>query len=93
MYFYSDTKKSENTDINVWKMNGTKAYLRHYDNLLFLQFVANNSRSSAVDRRQAEAEIVICNRKLDFWAKHPKYDHDDALKGIQAIKRNWSAER
>lgn len=59
MYFYSDTKKSENTDINMWKMNGTKAYPRHYDNLRFLKFFTNNPRSSAVDRRQAEAEIIV----------------------------------
>lgn len=32
MYFYSDTAPRGQSDINVWKMDGSKGYLRHFDN-------------------------------------------------------------
>lgn len=92
MFFYSDTRMPGAPKIDIWKMNGTKAYLRHYDNYLFLQFVTVNPRSTETEKRQARLELTICEKKLEFWRKHPNYDHDEALKGVQALKRNWEKE-
>ncbi len=72
MYFYSDTKPREHTDINVWKMNGSKAYLRHFENYLFLNFVA--VKGTREERASVEKEIILCNRKLSFWERHPNFD-------------------
>jgi len=88
MFFYSDTQPRSGSPVNVWDMNGTAAYLRHYGNLLFLDFMARNG--TRVEKHQAEKEMVICRRKLAFWEKHPKYDHAEALKGMQDLKRKWS---
>lgn len=90
-FFYSDTRDPDAPKINVWKMNGTKAYLRHYDQYLFLHFVAGNSRASEAERRQARHELTICEKKLEFWKRHPNYDHDEALRGIANLKKNWRA--
>lgn len=91
-FFYSDTTQpGPRPQINVWEMNGTRNYLKHYDNYLFLQFVSTNPRSTDAEKRQARLELTICEKKLEFWRRHPNYDQDEALKGIQDLKRNWSA--
>ncbi|WSG93585.1 hypothetical protein U8P73_36160 (plasmid) [Rhizobium beringeri] len=72
MYFYSDTSPKGPSDINVWKMNGSKCYLTHFSNYLFLMFVSKRGHS----RRKAsvEKEILICEKKLAFWQRHPQFD-------------------
>ncbi|SOC90063.1 hypothetical protein SAMN05216358_0082 [Rhizobium sp. AN5] len=72
MYFYSDTAPRAHSDIDVWKMNGSEAYLRHYSNYLFLNFVA--VKGTREERASVEKEILICERKLKFWERHPKFD-------------------
>lgn len=90
MFFYSDTKDGGTPKVDIWRMNGTKAYLRHYDNLLFLDFMAKNG--TRVERHQAEKEMVICRRKLKFWENHPNYNHEEALKGISLAKKQWTSK-
>lgn len=87
MYFYSETSKPYTGDINVWNMNGTKQYLKHYDQLLFLNFVAK--KGTLQERLQAEREIKICHKKLEFWRRHPKTDDDLIQKGVEELKANW----
>jgi hypothetical protein len=89
MFFYSETSAPSDHKVDVWKMNGTKAYLRHYDNYLFLQFVTNNPRASQIEKRQARTEMTICEKKLAFWQRHPNYDHDEALKGVDLLNKQW----
>lgn len=88
MFFYSDAR-TPGPQVDVWKMNGTKCYLNHYENLLFLQFVTANPRAAEAEKRQARKEIEICEKKLAFWRRHPNYDHELALKGINTLKKNW----
>ncbi|RWB95607.1 MAG: hypothetical protein EOQ56_28070 [Mesorhizobium sp.] len=90
-YFYTNTRDPDAPQLNVWKMNGTKAYLRHYDNYLFLDFVSKNPRASDREKRQARLELTICEQKLSYWRKHPNYDEAEAQRGVQGLKHNWSA--
>ncbi|PZR92305.1 MAG: hypothetical protein DI537_14065 [Stutzerimonas stutzeri] len=89
MFFYSDSTSGGQSTVNVWKMNGTKGYLRHYENYLFLSFVMNNPLASRVERAQATKELAICEKKLAFWRRHPLYVHEDAMKGVNDLKQNW----
>lgn len=91
MFFYSDTAPRGDSKIDVWRMNGTDAYLRHYDNYLFLSFVISNPRSTRLEKAQATTEIGICERKLAFWRRHPKFDQDEATRRVGELKRNWRA--
>ena len=74
---------------SVWTMDGTKGYLRHYANELYLSFVAGNSLATRQERAQAEKELITCRRKLDFWRNHPNYVHADAVRGMEQLKREW----
>lgn len=89
MYFYSDTAPRSNSDINVWKMNGSKAYLRHFDNFLFLDFVAK--KGTRAERADAEKEILICKKKLSFWERHPNFDADLVQREKERKIREWKS--
>lgn len=71
MFYYSDTAPRGQFQGNVWNMDANKAYMRHFDNLMYLYFMAKEG--TFVERRQAEKEIGICKRKLEFWERHPKF--------------------
>ena len=85
---YSDNRDPNPSKVNVWEMDGTKAYLGHFDNLLYLEFMAE--RGTIQEKFQAEKELKVCHRKLDFWKKHPNYDADKALRGTEEIKKKWN---
>lgn len=90
MFFYSETKQPfSGSPSRVWEMNGTKVYLTHYSNLLYLQFVANNPRATFQERSQAEKEIKICEKKLEWWLRHPNFDQDEALREVAKLKSQW----
>jgi hypothetical protein len=91
MFFYSENGSGGSVQVNVWKMDGTKGYLRHYENYLFLSFVINNPLSQRAEKQQATKELAICEKKLTFWRRHPLYDHDRAMAGVNDLKRNWQA--
>jgi len=71
------------------KQDATKAYLRHYDNLLYLQFILYNPFSTPVDRKQANAELLICDRKLTWWGRHPNLSQIDVAEGKKRLNAMW----
>jgi hypothetical protein len=84
---YDESASGGASNISVDKMDGTKAYLRHYGNKRALTFFAE--RGSPVERWQAEKELVICERKLKFWEKHPNFVGETARAGMEKINRDW----
>ncbi len=68
-------------------MDGTKAYLRHFDNLLFLSFVGENGTFK--ERQDVAREIQVCHRKLSYWEKHPNFIGVDARRGVEKLLKNW----
>ncbi|AMB48326.1 hypothetical protein [Methylobacterium sp. AMS5] len=86
--FYADNKSGEGVKIDVWRMNGTKAYLRHYENYLMLDFIAKSTKDRE-EQRRARVELTMCEKKLEFWKRHPKYDHDEAKAGVAKLKAMW----
>lgn len=86
-YFYSDTAARGSSDINVWKMNGSARYLDHFSNYLFLMFVAK--KGTREERASVEKEILICERKLKFWERHPRYDAEFVQKEKEKLIKQW----
>lgn len=91
MYFYSETAPRTASNVNVWNMNGSKAYLRHFDNYLFLDFIAKNG--SRAERASVEKEILICQKKLEFWEKHPNFDPAYVATEKAARIRQWRQDK
>lgn len=87
---YDETRimgQGPSTPVHTW--DGTKHYLRHYGNSLYLRFVAGRTNDGQ-ERRQAERELAIAEKKMAFWRRHPNYVHEDALRGVAKLKKEWS---
>lgn len=90
MYFYgeqSDTK----FDGDISRVNGSKVYLRHFDNYLFLNFVSQ--RGTRAERAEVEAEILICERKMKFWERHPRFDAEYVRREKERKIKEWRQDK
>ena len=85
---YSTTSAYTGPPLDLSKMDGTARYLSHYENLLVLQFF--HTKGTRLEKQDAALEMVICERKMAFWRRHPLYIHADALKGIAKLKKPWA---
>lgn len=84
MICYSDTElRGPGGPIRV---DPTKAYLRHYENYLYLQFLSRKSPDPQ-ERGQALRELTICERKMKYHERTA--DKTGMLAGIQIAKRKW----
>lgn len=73
------------------KLNATQFYLNHFANLLYLEFISSHSETSTLEKLQATKEIAICNKKLDYWRKHPNWDKTIVEHEQHRLKAAWQA--
>lgn len=86
MFCYSEKSAAPAHPIDVWKMNAVEAYMRHFENFLFLDFMLNNGNDA--EKRQSSVEMEICERKMKFWERHPNF----VSATVQALKEKRLAE-
>jgi hypothetical protein len=85
---YDESARGNFSNVSIGRMDGTKAYLRHFENKLYLGFIAKNGTRD--EKWQAEKELAICERKLSFWEKHPNFVADTAKREMEKLKKNWT---
>ncbi|WP_276122650.1 hypothetical protein [Pararhizobium qamdonense] len=86
---YDESVRGNFSGISISRMDGTKAYLRHFENKLYLTFIAANGTRD--EKWQAEKELKICERSLTFWEKHPNYIGEEARKGMEKLNKDWKS--
>jgi hypothetical protein len=90
MFIYSEGQGEKLTFFTPYhKMNATQGYLNHYANFMYLRFIRDNPNSSTADKRQASREIVICDRKLNWWLRHPNLEHAAVSAGKRKLHEQW----
>lgn len=62
-------------------------WLRHYGNWLELSWM--RPRLGGVDVWQVDKELLIAERKLDYWWKMAGFDRDEAMRGAMRLKAQW----
>jgi hypothetical protein len=72
--------------------NATAIYLTHFQNKLYLNFIAMNSDIHE-EKAQANKELLICERKLTFWARHPNYEQSVVTEEIARLKKLYEREK
>lgn len=60
----------------------------HADNRAFLEFMAREGNFQ--EKGQARKELVIADRKLAFWKKHPNWDAGEAERHLVRLRTDWS---
>lgn len=74
--------------MRIDRMNPNKPYARHLGNWYYLKFLYTNG--TILEKRQAQMELVICERKLAFWYKHPCFSIEEAGKAIKELQAQWN---
>lgn len=87
-FIYSDTKEPFSGSIDFTRINATKKYLEHYENLLQLEFIANNT-ANRVERAQCEKEMDIARRKMSYWERMPNFSREEMVLGCAKAKEKW----
>lgn len=72
---------------SIQNMDPHKAYVRHYNNLLYLTFI--QQRGTLLERFQATKELKICERKLKFWSHRPTFSLSKVEPELAKAKRQW----
>lgn len=70
------------------RIDPQRAYLKHYENYLFLSFVHQNS-TDRIEVWQAGKELKICERKLEFWKRKPGWDATTVGRECEKLKAPW----
>lgn len=88
MFFYSETSGPyEGPDLS--KLSPNICYLNHFKNLMYLEFISAHSESTILEKLQAEKEIAICQRKLEFWKHRNGFDTKLVEGNMRVIRSQW----
>lgn len=74
--------------VNIYAMNPHKPFEKHLRNWFYLDFIAKNS-DDFKEKGQAEKELVICQRKIDYWKKHPNFERSEEERITNLVKKEW----
>ena len=69
--------------------DANKGYLKHYANMLLLDFIAKSTKDFK-EAAQARGELLIAERKMEYWKRHMNYDQATVTRGIEKIKAQWT---
>ena len=86
---YNETRNKPQFFTPYHKMNATQGYLTHYGNFLYLRFIETNTLATKAEQRQASREILIAERKMTWWQKHPNYDQLEVTEGKRKLHNQW----
>ena len=84
---YDDSVRSGGNPVDYYKLNAVNGYLRHYENKLYLAFMAKNGDRN--ERWQAEKELLVCERKLKWWENHPNFVAAEVQRGVEKLNKGW----
>lgn len=74
------------------QQNACSHWTRHYSNSKLLRFMLTSPDSTFAEKRQAQKELEICDRKLLHWQKHPNFSPDLATQTRGTIDQQWRAK-
>lgn len=74
------------------QQNAVRGWARHYANFLYLEFIRSRS-DDREERRRAEHEIRICQRKMDHWQRHGNWDAVEAGRAREQEDSRWRGTR
>ena len=89
---YDDTAPGRSGGfVKYHDIKATEGFIRHFSNMLYLEFVAKNSLATLFERQQANKEILICQRKLDYHRRHPNFEMSRAEQAILDLRKQWQS--
>jgi hypothetical protein len=84
---YEDNGTFSSLGFDINKINPNKMWLTHYKNSLYLGFML--AHGTMIERHQASKELKIAERKMAFWARDHRFNHDQSLVDATKAKKEW----
>lgn len=69
LIYQSETDSKMTGHFDPMKVNGLRQYEKHFSNLMYLDFFVRNPKSTFAEKRQAEKEMEIARRKINYWKR------------------------
>jgi hypothetical protein len=79
MAIFYDSGNAKNSDFNpslIHKLNPNSQWANHSYNHFVLQHISKTGEFN--ERAHARNEMLIAERKMKFWERHPGFDEADA---------------
>ena len=94
-FIYSDIEepRSSRSVVPYDRLNATKHWTTHFENYMYLKFLLEAPGSTFLERRRANKEILIADRKMAYWMKHPNFRLEEAEQNKIRIQKNWATKR
>jgi hypothetical protein len=89
VYSDTDTAPTGRYPVPYDRLDATKHYLTHYGNWKYLSFILQNSQDR-MERHQANTEILIADRKMAYWLRHPNLNRTLLEEGKRKLDQDWS---
>ena len=86
---YSDTSVMTGRPPDMSKMDATKKFLEHFSNSLILKAIQQKSKDLG-EKHQATKELNICDRKMEFWRRHPRFNMATATNAANTLRAQWA---
>jgi|ERR1700761_2441927 len=92
MYFiYNDTelKSSFGNRTKYDDLPASKFWITHYSNFCYLDWMSKHPDTSFAEKAQAKKELLIAQRKMDYWKRHPNWQKSHCENEANKIKSMW----
>lgn len=90
MYYYNTSwvkKQSFFTSKEPSREKVMSTYISHYRNRCLLDRLLISMRGDMRGTYKVEQEILVCDRKLDYWSRHRLFSYDnETLRKLKEIK-------
>jgi hypothetical protein len=87
---YNDSEPKPAFPINIAKMNPHPGYARHCENYYYLKFIFDHPDTTTREKLQAQKEMAIASRKMDFWYRHHAAERSVMEKLLAQTKKKWN---
>jgi len=88
---YDESAHSGPSKVPYDRLWASKHWLTHYGNLRYLEFIAAHPDATFTEKAQARREIVLAQRKMDYWKRHPNWNQEEVANGKASVDRMWNA--
>ena len=95
-YFYDTSPGNVNKKdfgFNPNDYDSVEMYCRHFSNLLYLDFILHHKKTTWIEKKQAETEIQIANKKMSYWNRYVIQNglEKKMTKKCETMKKTWGS--
>lgn len=91
-YIYDDSSTFAGPPRRLDSADGTARWLEHFSNSLILNAFLQRAGTPS-EKAQIQKEMSICERKMAFWRRHPRFVQKTASDEAQKLRSAWAQSR